>query len=166
MVICKRSNVDNRGSQTNRREDPAETAKVLRTDRLGDDHPARAGGLLVPGIEQLAQGTALLVMVRGPNAGARFLLDRPCTTAGRDVDSDVFLDDITVSRHHAEFRHEGEDFVVVDQGSLNGIYVNRQPVTSSVLAHGDEVHIGKFRLLFVAGPQGRVDKPSPGTPRL
>lgn len=151
--------MDDSGSEPDRPEDPAETAKVLRTDLLGGAEPARLAGPLVPGAEQLAQGTALLIVARGPNAGARFLLDHPCTTAGRDVDSDVFLDDVTVSRRHAEFRHEGRDFVVVDQGSLNGIYVNRQPVASSVLAHGDEVHIGKFRLVFVTGPQGSVDEP-------
>jgi pSer/pThr/pTyr-binding forkhead associated (FHA) protein len=100
----------------------------------------------------LPAGAALLVVKRGPNAGSRFLLDRETTNAGRHPDSDIFLDDVTVSRRHAEFRREGSDFVVVDVGSLNGTYVNREPVDTSVLANGDEVQIGKFRLVFLTGP--------------
>ncbi|MGE5696705.1 MAG: glycogen accumulation regulator GarA, partial [Candidatus Sericytochromatia bacterium] len=102
------------------------------------------------GVEGLPSGSALLVVKRGPNAGSRFLLDQPVTSAGRHPGSDIFLDDITVSRRHAEFRSEnGELFLVVDIGSLNGTYVNRQPVESAVLASGDEIQIGKFRLVFL-----------------
>jgi len=90
-----------------------------------------------------------LVVKRGPNAGSRFLLDRPVTSAGRHPGSDVFLDDITVSRRHAEFRRENDELHVVDVGSLNGTYVNREPVESAVLVSGDEVQMGKFRLVFV-----------------
>lgn len=104
------------------------------------------------GVDSLPAGAALLVVKRGPNAGSRFLLDRETTNAGRHPDSDIFLDDVTVSRRHAEFRREGDDFVVVDVGSLNGTYVNREPVDTSVLANGDEVQIGKFRLVFLSGP--------------
>lgn len=104
------------------------------------------------GVDALPAGAALLVVKRGPNAGSRFLLDRETTSAGRHPDSDIFLDDVTVSRRHAEFRREGNDFVVVDVGSLNGTYVNREPVDTSVLANGDEVQIGKFRLVFLTGP--------------
>ncbi|MCI2417542.1 FHA domain-containing protein [Saccharopolyspora sp. K220] len=104
------------------------------------------------GVDALPAGSALLVVKRGPNAGSRFLLDRETTSAGRHPDSDIFLDDVTVSRRHAEFRREGNDFVVVDVGSLNGTYVNREPVDTSVLANGDEVQIGKFRLVFLTGP--------------
>lgn len=104
------------------------------------------------GVDSLPAGAALLVVKRGPNAGSRFLLDRETTNAGRHPDSDIFLDDVTVSRRHAEFRREGNDFVVVDVGSLNGTYVNREPVDTSVLANGDEVQIGKFRLVFLSGP--------------
>lgn len=104
------------------------------------------------GVDALPAGSALLVVKRGPNAGSRFLLDRETTNAGRHPDSDIFLDDVTVSRRHAEFRREGNDFVVVDVGSLNGTYVNREPVDTSVLANGDEVQIGKFRLVFLTGP--------------
>ena len=102
-----------------------------------------------PVVEGLPAGSALLVVKRGPNAGSRFLLDRPVTSAGRHPGSDVFLDDITVSRRHAEFRRENDELHVVDVGSLNGTYVNREPVESAVLVSGDEVQIGKFRLLFV-----------------
>ena len=76
--------------------------------------------------------SALLVVQRGPNAGARFLLDAERTTAGRRPDSDIFLDDVTVSRKHAEFVRRGEDFVVRDVGSLNGTYVKRDRIDEAV----------------------------------
>jgi pSer/pThr/pTyr-binding forkhead associated (FHA) protein len=103
------------------------------------------------GAEALPQGSGLLVVKRGPNAGSRFLLDRATTTAGRHPNSNIFLDDITVSRRHAEFRCVSGEFQVVDVGSLNGTYVNREPVDWAVLANGDEVQIGKFRLVFLTG---------------
>ena len=102
-----------------------------------------------PVVEGLPMGSALLVVKRGPNAGSRFVLDRPVTSAGRHPGSDVFLDDITVSRRHAEFRRENDELHVVDVGSLNGTFVNREPVESAVLISGDQVQIGKFRLVFV-----------------
>jgi pSer/pThr/pTyr-binding forkhead associated (FHA) protein len=103
----------------------------------------------VSGVDKLPTGSALLVVKRGPNVGSRFLLDQPVTSAGRHPGSDVFLDDITVSRRHAEFRRENDELHVVDVGSLNGTYVNREPVESAVLVSGDEIQIGKFRLVFV-----------------
>ncbi|HEX4725407.1 MAG TPA: FHA domain-containing protein [Pseudonocardiaceae bacterium] len=106
-------------------------------------------------VDALPPGSALLVVKRGPSAGSRFLLDQDVTTAGRHPDSDIFLDDVTVSRRHAEFRREGGEFVVIDVGSLNGTYVNREPVDQAVLANGDEVQIGKFRLVFLTGPGAR-----------
>ena len=100
----------------------------------------------------LPKGSALLVVKRGPNAGSRFLLDQPVTSAGRHPDSDILLDDVTVSRRHAEFRLDKDgNWAVADVGSLNGIYVNRQPVDSAVLANNDQVQIGKFRLVFLTG---------------
>lgn len=99
-------------------------------------------------IEALRPGTALLLVLRGPNTGARFLLDAPVTTTGRHPDSDIFLDDVTVSRKHAVFQAEGESFTVRDVGSLNGTYVNRERIDSSVLRNADEVQIGKYRLVF------------------
>jgi pSer/pThr/pTyr-binding forkhead associated (FHA) protein len=103
--------------------------------------------------DELQPGQGLLLVKRGPNAGSRFLLDRSTTSAGRHPDSDIFLDDVTVSRRHAEFRRDAGEFVVVDVGSLNGTYVNREPVDTAVLSTGDEVQIGKFRLVFLTGPR-------------
>ena len=96
--------------------------------------------------------SALLVMQRGPSAGARFLLDAERTTAGRSTEADIFLDDVTVSRKHAEFVREGRVFWVRDVGSLNGTYVNRQRIDQAVLHSGDEVQIGKFRMTFHPSP--------------
>jgi pSer/pThr/pTyr-binding forkhead associated (FHA) protein len=99
-------------------------------------------------LDELEPGQALLVVTRGPNAGSKFLVDREVTTAGRHPESDIFLDDITVSRKHAEVRRQDSRFSVHDLGSLNGTYVNRDRVDSTQLANGDEVQIGKFKLLF------------------
>ena len=114
-------------------------------------------------VEALPPTSALLVVQYGPNAGARFLLDGPRTTAGRSPDADIFLDDVTVSRRHAEFRLDGNEFQVVDVGSLNGTYVNREPVDSATLTNGDEVQIGKFRLVFLTGPKPAGDEGGPGS---
>src|SRR5690606_2642650 len=105
---------------------------------------------------------ALLIVQRGPNAGARFLLDAERTTAGRSPDADIFLDDVTVSRRHAEFVRELDDFVVHDVGSLNGTYVNRDRIERAVLRAGDEVQIGKYRLTFHPSPARTAG--APGTP--
>ena len=99
--------------------------------------------------DTLPAGTALLVVLRGPNAGSRFLLDSEFTSAGRHPDSDIFLDGVTVSRRHAEFYRHGDRFTVRDVGSLNGTYVNRERIEEAELFGGDEVQIGKFRLLFM-----------------
>ena len=104
--------------------------------------PARVSGSLPP-------NTALLVVRRGPNAGARFLLDHNVTTSGRHPDSDIFLDDVTVSRRHAEFHRDASGyFTVRDVGSLNGTYVNGEQVDETKLASGDEVQVGRFKLVF------------------
>ena len=110
------------------------------------------------GVEGLPAGSALLVVKRGPNAGSRFQLDKDLVSAGRHPDSDIFLDDVSVSRRHAEFRRAADGFEVVDVGSLNGTYVNREPVESSPLTGGDEIQIGKFRLVFLTG--SRRDSPA------
>lgn len=129
-----------------------ETTSVFRADFLADVEPQQDQP--VSGLESLPEGAALLVVKRGPNAGSRFLLDHVTTSAGRHPESDIFLDDVTVSRRHAEFRRDGDEFVVVDVGSLNGTYVNREPVDTAVLANGDEVQIGKFRLVFLVRGHG------------
>jgi pSer/pThr/pTyr-binding forkhead associated (FHA) protein len=105
-------------------------------------------------VDALRPGTALLVVLRGPNTGARFLLDDDEVMVGRHPDSDIFLDDVTVSRKHAVFRRAEGTFRVHDVGSLNGTYVNRDLVDEAVLSTGDEVQIGKFRLVFYAAARG------------
>ncbi len=104
---------------------------------------------------EVPHGTGALVVRRGPNVGTRYLLEAPVTSTGRHPESDIFLDDITVSRRHAEFRKEDDGKVVVrDLGSLNGTYVNRERIEERVLSPGDEVQIGKFKLVFlVAGDE-------------
>ena len=99
-------------------------------------------------IEALRPGTALLVVLRGPNTGARFLLDDQEVAAGRHPDSDIFLDDVTVSRKHALFVSADDGYLVRDSGSLNGTYVNRERIDEAPLHQGDEVQIGKFRLVY------------------
>ncbi|OFT62657.1 oxoglutarate dehydrogenase inhibitor Odhl [Corynebacterium sp. HMSC05E07] len=133
-------------------EPQAETTSVFRADLLKEmeNGTAASSDASVAGAENLAEGQALLVVKRGPNAGARFLLDQPTTTAGRHPEADIFLDDVTVSRRHAEFRANDGQFEVVDVGSLNGTYVNREPRNAQVLEVGDEIQIGKFRLVFIA----------------
>jgi hypothetical protein len=123
-----------------------ETLEGADTAQSDDGLPGRVSSSLPPGM-------ALLVVRRGPNAGARFLLDHDVTTSGRHPDSDIFLDDVTVSRRHAEFHRGANGFTVRDVGSLNGTYVNRERVESATLSNSDEVQIGKFRLVFIAGPR-------------
>ena len=106
----------------------------------------------VSGLERVPTGSAVLVVRRGPNAGYRFRLDQPDTAARRHLDSNIVLDDITVSRRNAEIRCERGEFRVVDVGSLNGTYVNGEPIHSAVLTNGDEIRMGKFRLMFLAWP--------------
>ena len=98
-------------------------------------------------VRDLEPGTALLMSARGPNQGARFLLDRDVISVGRHPESDIFLDDITVSRRHAEFRRDAQRFWVHDVGSLNGTYVNGTRANDQLLTTGDEVQIGKFKLV-------------------
>ncbi len=97
--------------------------------------------------EQTASG--ILVVKRGPNAGSRFWLEEGVTTVGRNPSSTIFLDDVTVSRQHAEIRRERDSFVVSDVSSLNGTYVNRQRIDTAALHSGDELQVGKFRLVFL-----------------
>ncbi|AOZ72639.1 FHA domain-containing protein [Boudabousia tangfeifanii] len=106
-------------------------------------------------VAALPPATALLIVRRGPNAGARFLLDTASTSVGRHTSSDIFLDDVTVSRRHAEFVQTSEGgYLVRDAGSLNGTYVNRERVEQIDLREGDEVQIGKFRMSYHPSRQG------------
>ena len=109
-------------------------------------------------IEELRENTAMLIVRRGPNAGSRFLLDKDVVTAGRHPESDIFLDDITVSRRHAEIRRTLDGFTVHDVGSLNGTYLNRERVEDDELNNGDELQVGKFKLMFFAGARPGEDQ--------
>lgn len=99
-------------------------------------------------IMRLDDGTALLISTRGAVSGSRYLLDEDEITVGRDPSSDILLDDSTVSRTHAVFRRVNGNYSVIDAGSLNGTYVNRQRVNSQELKNGDEIILGKFRLVY------------------
>ncbi|MEN9606459.1 MAG: hypothetical protein RL605_287 [Actinomycetota bacterium] len=115
-----------------------------RTAELTEDEAAA--------IAALPAGSALLVVVKGPNDGARFLLDQDVTTVGRHPNADIFLDDVTVSRRHAEFERKDGQFIVRDLGSLNGTYREGRTIDVIQLADGDEVQIGKYKLTFFASP--------------
>lgn len=104
-------------------------------------------------VDALPAGSALLIVQRGPNSGARFLLGPDPTNAGRSPKSDIFLDDVTVSRKHCQFIAVDGGFIVRDSGSLNGTYVNRERVDQAALHAGDEVQIGKYRLTYHPSPR-------------
>lgn len=142
-------------------ERPAERTSLIHASGIsdtGETHPVDGDGddgETFSAVDALPAGSALLVVKRGPNAGSRFLLDQEVTTAGRHPESDIFLDDVTVSRRHVEFRRAGDgSFTVGDVGSLNGTYLNRERIDSAELSGGDEVQIGKFRLLFLLAGRG------------
>ena len=124
------------------------TTGALRVEESAEPVDAADAGVEAADLEP---GTALLVGVRGPNRGARFLLDLDVVTVGRHPESDIFLDDITVSRRHAEFRRDEGRYWIHDVGSLNGTYVNGKRAEDQLLQTGDEIQIGKFKLIaFVA----------------
>lgn len=106
---------------------------------------------IAPPLTAPAEGTAMLVIKKGPDAGMNFTLESDVTVIGRHPESDIFLDDITVSRRHAEIRKEGDSYFITDTGSLNGTYLNRERIDSAPLSSGDEIQIGKFKLLFLQG---------------
>ena len=99
----------------------------------------------------VSPGEAVLVVRRGMGEGASYLLTGDLVTAGREPDSDLFLDDVTVSRRHAELRRMSEGWLLRDVGSLNGTYVNRRRIEEAPLAPGDEVQIGKYRFTYLVG---------------
>lgn len=113
-------------------------------------------------VETQPAGAALLIVKRGPAAGSRFLLDRPVLTVGRHPDNDIFLDDVTVSRRHAEFHRRDGGFLVRDVGSLNSTYVYHEPVAEATLVSGDEVQVGKFGLLYLTEACSPSQPPAPG----
>jgi pSer/pThr/pTyr-binding forkhead associated (FHA) protein len=137
------------------------------SDSQFNDETARFSENLVPGdtaglsaeetqaIMALPSGSALLVVLRGPGQGSRFLLDQDVTLAGRHPNADIFLDDVTVSRRHAEFHRQTNHFSVKDLGSMNGTYRAGESIVESKLEHGDEIQVGKFRLTFFAADADR-----------
>lgn len=127
------------------------TSMIFAGTELPDSETGDEPAADISVVDALPLNTALLVVKRGPNAGSRFLLDSELTEVGRRPDSDIFLDDVTVSRRHAEFYRHGGRFAVRDVGSLNGTYVNRERIEEAALVGGDEVQIGKFRLVFLQG---------------
>ena len=134
--------------------DSTATINISGTERSEISSDRQLNPVDAAAVDALPVGSALLVVQRGPGAGSRFLLDKEVTTAGRHADSEIFLDDVTVSRRHATFTREGDLFTVSDAGSLNGTYVNRDRIDTVVLQDTDEVQIGKYRLVFFQGHEG------------
>ncbi len=119
-----------KGNDQTSQEGTEDTASRFGADFLGE-FDASASGASEAGrgqVEGLPSGSALLVVKRGPSAGSRFGLDQAVISAGRRPDSDIFFDDGTVSRRHAEFRRDNGEFRIVDIVSLNSSYVNRNRV--------------------------------------
>ena len=129
------------GALLSKGEPAGETTQALTTDELGDLDHEEMGGI---------EGPALVVRAGGGRAGESFRPAGPRTRIGRSPDCDVFLDDVTVSRNHAVLIDENGSFVVEDQGSLNGTFVNRKRIETARLENGDEVQIGKYRMTFIA----------------
>jgi pSer/pThr/pTyr-binding forkhead associated (FHA) protein len=135
-------------------ERPGDSTSTLHLggpDRADVEDESRLTAEEQAAVEALPNGSALLVVQRGPSAGSRFLLDTDEVTAGRHPESDIFLDDVTVSRRHAVFRRTSDGYLVADVGSLNGTYVNRDRIDEVLLSGGDEVQIGKYRLVYFSG---------------
>src|SRR4030065_1271399 len=99
-------------------------------------------------IKKVPEGSSGLVIIKGPNIGDKFLINKSKLTIGRNPESDIFLDDITVSRKHAVLKKYGEYFNIKDAGSLNGSYINGEIVDDAVLKDGDRIQIGKYIFLF------------------
>ena len=130
------------------------TATITFNREKADTSDRQLSPVDAAAVDALPAGHALLVVQRGPSAGSRFLLDTDVVGAGRHPDSEIFLDDVTVSRRHAEFRRSDGGYTVGDVGSLNGTYVNRDRIDSVALNDGDEVQIGKYRLVFFSSHPG------------
>jgi pSer/pThr/pTyr-binding forkhead associated (FHA) protein len=131
-------------------QDPVDVTGSLEAPVSTTGPIAAVDGATARGV---AAGTAMLIVRRGPSEGTSFVLSGELTTIGRSDASDVMLDDVTVSRRHAEVSRTPEGWQLRDVGSLNGTYVNRERIDSVLLAGGDEVQIGKYRFVFLAGGQ-------------
>jgi len=126
----------------------ASTGATTAAYRLGETGEIEEVGLQ----EVVARGAALVIRAGGGRAGESFPLDGDRLTVGRRPDSDIFLDDVTVSRDHAVLVRRGSDYFLDDCGSLNGTYVNRRRIESHRLDDGDELQIGKYKLAFLSRP--------------
>lgn len=107
-------------------------------------------------IAALPHGSAMLIVLSGPSRGARFLINSDITTIGRSTDNDIFLDDVTVSRKHAQILRNDGSYEVKDAGSLNGTYVDGKIESEKKLDDGMELHIGKFKMHFFVGGKVRA----------
>lgn len=135
-------------------DDETPVEQTLSIDSPGPEHETvvhRLSPQDQAAVDALPPDCALLIVHSGPNAGARFLLDKDAVVAGRSVDGEIFLDDVTVSREHVRFERRDGGFYATDAGSLNGTYVNHERVVSHRLSEGDEVQVGKYRLTFYPG---------------
>lgn len=126
---------------------PDATTEALSVVELGES----SGSDHLDDRAAIAQGTGLLVVEEGPKSGSRYALDSEVITAGRHPESDIFLDDVTVSRRHVEITNVGGEYQAKDVGSLNGTYVNKELIEASALNDGDELQIGRFKLIFFHG---------------
>jgi pSer/pThr/pTyr-binding forkhead associated (FHA) protein len=129
------------------------TITLAKTDSL-QDAPGPNDDVQVS-LSSISRGTAILVLRGGEGEGQHFVLSSPVTKIGRHADSDIALDDITVSRRHCDISQEAGRFIVRDVGSLNGTYVNQKRVDAAELTQGDELQIGKFHLVFLERPDER-----------
>lgn len=127
------------------RSDPTKRYEVV------DLSQSHAVGAVAVDRSAFRPSEGLLVVNEGAKAGARIALDADLLLLGRDPSSDIFLDDITVSFRHAQVRRENVRYWISDLGSLNGTYLNRRRIEEDELHEGDEVQIGKFKLMFVRG---------------
>jgi hypothetical protein len=131
------------GSPLVARDDPTTITFTPEAGEVHEDLSVEVG--------DMPPGVGILVVKRGPNVGSRFALDREVVRAGRHPESDIFLDDVTVSRRHAEIVRGESGYLVRDSGSLNGTYLNRERVEEAPLDNGDELQIGTFKLVFLTG---------------
>lgn len=134
------------------------TSTPFEETRVEEQNQAQ-GGLTIPAARSVeavpqpresTESRAQLVISRGPDAGRELMITHPSTSFGRHRDCDVVLEDVTVSRYHAEILREDGRYFLVDDGSLNGTYLNRKPIDRAELADGDEIWIGKARFIFRA----------------
>lgn len=122
------------------------TITIAKVDPL-QDAPGPDDDVVV-NLRELSTSSASLVVRNGPQAGVALTIDDDVTRLGRATDCEISLDDITVSRWHAEILRDGDNYRVRDAGSLNGTYVNSERIDEAALHQGDELQVGKFRMVF------------------